>query len=273
MQRTTVLFLAAAMAIGVSAPACADYIRLGTVDVGFRTDMDTAYTAFGGRVEGLRFTASRSNIFCRSIIVRYDNGETQKVFSGMLDEHRPVDVDVRGWARRIDNIRFVCRSDEFSGGRIFIAAEVGRYMDDWRRDRDWDRTWSGMFGMGHGPGPGPGPGPMGDHHGWGGPDEWVSLGTMSFEGRNDKESNFTGWGGRHVDRLALRPMDGDARCMSIVATFENGQKAKLSNDEFMRRGEMRVFDLPGYSRNLTKVYLRCRAIGAYSVRIEVLARK
>ena len=117
-----------------------------------------------------------------------------------------------------------------------------------------------------------------DHHGdWdrGGPGgDWISLGTQSFEGRNDHESTFTGWAGHHVDRIGFRPVDGDARCMSIVATFENGDKYKIvSGVEMMDRGRMDVFDLPGHHRDITKLYLRCRAVGGYHVSIEVFARR
>jgi hypothetical protein len=265
MNRTTMLFMAAAMAIGVSAPANAEYVRLGSVDVGFRADSDTAYTRFGGRMESLRFTASRSDIFCRSIIVRYENGETQNVFSGRLDERSPVDVDLRGRARRVDSIRFLCRSNEFRGGKIFIAGEVGRYRDEWRRDRDWDRMWSGLFGGGMS---GPGPGPR-----MGNDNDWVSLGRLSFQGRNDHDSTFAGWAGRHVDRIGLRPVDGDARCMSIVVTFDNGHKVKLTDGRVLERGRMNVYDLPGYERNLAKLYMRCRALGDYSVTIDIFVRK
>lgn len=287
MRRLATAFGLAVLAIGVAAPAMAEYVRLGSVEVGFRTDSDVAYSRFGGRLESLRLTAGRSDIVCRSVVVRYEGGDTQNVFSGRLDERRPVDVDLRGRARRVDSIRFVCRSDEFRGGRIFVEGEVGRYRDEWRSDRDWDRLWSGIFGM-------PGPDRMGgpdrrwgdrdnrdrgdrDRGGrdWrGGPGgDWVSLGSQSFEGRNDKENTFTGWAGRHVDRIALRPLETDAQCMSIVATFDNGHKTKLADGRMLQRGQMTVYDLPGYERNLTKVYLRCRAIGGWRVTIEIFARR
>jgi hypothetical protein len=262
MHRSTIMFMAAAMAFGLSTPASADYVRLGSVDIGFHIDSDTAYSHFGGRMEGLRFTASRSDIYCRSIVVRYRGGDRQNVFSGRLNERRPIDVDLRGRARYVDSIHFVCRSQEWRGGKIYIAAEVGRYRDEWRHDRDWDRTWSGLFGAGPGP-----------HHGFGPGGDWVSLGRESFEGRNDTESNFAGWGGRHVDRIALRPIEDDARCMSIVATFENGHKVRLADNRVLNRGQMAVYDLPGHERNLTKLYLRCRALHRYQVTIEILARK
>ena len=269
MKRLTFLAMAAAMTIGVSAPALADYVRLGSVDVGYRTDVDTAYTRFGGRMESLRLTADRSDVFCRSIRVRYANGDVDEVFSGALHEDRPVDVDLRGRARRVDSIRFVCRSEEFRGGKIYIGAEVGRYGDEWRHDRDWDRMWSGIFGMEH---------HGRDHDMHGGPDrdEWISLGTESFEGRNDTENTFAGgWTGRNVERIGLRPLDADARCMRVVVTYQNGRKQKLEDflPGVLQRDRVAVLDLPGHDRDIRNLFLRCRALGEYRVRIEILVRK
>lgn len=303
MKRMATVFGAAVLALGVAAPAMAEYVRLGSVDVGFRTDTDTAYSRFGGRLESLRLMASRSDILCRSVLVRYENGEVQNVFSGRLDERRPVEVDLRGRARRVDSISFVCRSDEYRGGRIFVEGEVGRYRDEWRRDRDWDRMWSGIFGGAMG-----GPDRMGDrdhdrwgdhdrmgdrdHDRWGdrdhmgdrdnrgGPDrmggpggDWISIGTQNFEPGNDREKTFTGWGGRHVDRIALRPLDADAQCMSIVATFDGGHKVKLADGRILQRGQMNVYDLPGREQNISSVYLRCRAVNGYRLSIEIFARR
>jgi len=295
MRPVNALLGAAVFAAAFAAPAAADYVRLGSVDVGYHADNDTAYSRFGGRLESLRLMASRSDIFCRAVVVQYENGERQNVFSGRLDERQPVEVDLRGRARKVDSINFACRSNEFRGGRIYIEGDVGHFRDEWRHDRDWDRTWSGLFGGGRGPdgpgamgGPGPrgpmggpgsmaGPGPMGPGMGHGpmGGDErdFVSLGSMSFEGRNDKESNFTGFAGRHVERLAFRPLESDAQCGSIVATFEGGGKAKLADGRVLERGRLNFYDLPGYRQNLSKIFLRCHAVNGYQVTIEIFARR
>jgi hypothetical protein len=288
MKTITTLLGAVAFAAAFASPAAADYVRLGSVDVGYRADLDTAYNEFGGRLEGLRLIASRSDIVCRAVIVQYDNGERQNVFSGRLDERRPVDVDLRGRARRVDSIKFACRSDEFRGGRIHIEGDVGNYRDEWRRDRNWDRRWSNLLGamMGgrmDGPDRMGGPDRMSDRgrDRMGGPfggrdrdhGDWSVLGTMSFEGRNDKESNFTGWNGRNVERIGLRPLETDARCMSIVATFRNGQKQKLADGRLLERGRVAVYDLPGRDRDISKLYMRCRSTEGYRVTIEVLLRR
>jgi hypothetical protein len=295
MNRAALLMTAAVMTLGLAAPAHADFVRLGSVDVGYRTDLDTAYTRFGGRMEGLRFMAGRSDIFCRSIVVRFDDGSSQNVFSGRLDERRAVYADLRGGMRRIDSIRFLCRSDESNGGKIFIEGDAGRYRDEWRRDRDWDRTWSGIFGGGGGGdfdrradsdrdhrgggnwdrdqrgggwdrdqrgGPGPGPG-----------GEWVSLGTQVFQGGDDRAQTAAGWAGRHVDRIALRPIGSDVRCNRVDAHFVDGYSARLDKNRLLQAGQMNAYDLPGNKQNLDSLYLRCHAIGDSRVTVEIYAHK
>ena len=51
--------VAAAAAATASVPALADYVRIGSVDVGLRMDRDSAWSRFGGGMEGLRLIASR----------------------------------------------------------------------------------------------------------------------------------------------------------------------------------------------------------------------
>src|SRR4051812_20808416 len=87
--------LAAVLAGGASAPAMADYVRIGSVDVGFRMDRDSAWSRFGGSMEGLRLIASNSDIACRGIRVTFGDGTQQTVFHGVLQEETPVDVDLR----------------------------------------------------------------------------------------------------------------------------------------------------------------------------------
>jgi hypothetical protein len=270
---------AAAITVGFSAPALADYVRLGSVDVGFHTDRDTAWSRFGGRVEGLRLEAGRSDIYCRSIRVTYANGERDRVFSGRLEERNPVYVDIR--RGRIQEIDFVCRSDEFSGGKIYIAADVGRYRDEWRSSPDWSGFWSGVLGGGFGDGRGYGDGDR--HPGFGGgfdDNEWVSLGRESFEGRGDTESHFTGafrgQRGHSVDRIGLRALNADASCSRVTVTFGNGATRDLNISQVRRmdQGQLYSLDLPGGDRNITDITLSCHARrGADQVTIGLYARK
>lgn len=263
MKRGTMLALAAVMSVGISAPAMADYVRLGSVDVGFRTDRDTQWTRFGGPLEGLRLTADRSDIYCRSVVVDYRRGRSENVFSGRLREDRPVNVDLRGDRARVNKITFTCRSDERRGGKIYIMADVGRYRDDWRRDPDWSRLWAGIFGMDD---------RRGDRwdrrH-----DDWTSIGRVSFEGRRDSESAFTGWAGRSVDSIGLRPVDNDARCSRIRATFAGGRTRDLATGGRLERGRVNEIEIPGRDRNITRLDMTCRSLGDRRVTIEVLVNR
>jgi len=263
MKRTRLLAIAAVMTAAMNAPALADYVRLGNVDVGYRTDRDSSFVRFGGGLEGLRLEADRSNIYCRKIRVTYGDGRRDNVFTGMLREDRPVYVDLRGGTRRVTRLDFVCRSDEFRGGRIYVSGDLGRYRDDWRRDPYWSGIWATIFGRDDRRGD-----RWDDRH-----DDWVVLGTERFEGRRDRESTFAGWRGRSVDRIGLRPLDDDARCTRVTATFANGATRDLSVGGVMDRGRVTVIDLPGRDRDLVNLRLACRAVGDRDVRIEILARR
>jgi hypothetical protein len=254
MNRVSLSAAVLAASLAFAAPSFAQFVRLGTVDVGFATDMETVYSNFGGPVERLRFSTDRSDVLCRSIRVRYTNGRTDNVFSGALRQDRPVFVDVAG--RRIDSIHFTCRSDRFRGTRIFVEAEVGRYMDQWRRSPDWLRLWAGIFAP-----PPPARPPVG---------RWTTLGRQSFVGTNDSDSTFVGIAGRRVDRLGLRP-DEDARCSRITATFANGSSGNLNTGGPMRRDTITEIRIPG-NRALRNLRMRCRADRARRVSIEILAR-
>ena len=62
MNRLKMAALAGLMTVGAAAPALADYVTLGSVDVGYRTDRTPAYTRFGGRLEGLRLVAKNPDM-------------------------------------------------------------------------------------------------------------------------------------------------------------------------------------------------------------------
>lgn len=257
MNRMKVLAMAAIMTAGTAAPALADYVRLGSVDVGYRADRDSNFVRFAGGLEGLRLTADRSNIFCRHITVTYGDGRRDEVYSGMLREDRPVNVDLAGGRRRVTRIDFVCRSDEFRGGRIYVNGDLGRFREDWRRDPYWAGIWSTIFGR--------------DNDRF--DNDWVSIGRERFQGRRDNESTFAGWRGRSVDRIGLRPLDGDARCRRVSVRFGNGTTRNLNGADYLQRGRVTVLDLPGGDRNVVSLNLTCRAVGDYDVTIDILARK
>src|SRR3954454_3731676 len=117
MNKSALFSTAAVLTFGLTVPALADFERIGSVDVGYRMDQDTAWTRFGGRMEGLQLKASGSDIFCRAVLVTFGDGARQNVFRGGLREDNPIYVDVRGGARYVRRIDFTCRSDRFRGGR------------------------------------------------------------------------------------------------------------------------------------------------------------
>ncbi len=262
MKRSKILAMAVLFAAGFTAPAIADsYVRLGSVDVGFHTDRDTQWTRFGGGMEGLRLEADRSDIRCRSIVAHFGDGSQQEVFSGMLAENRPVEVDLRGGTRRVRDVTFTCRSDERSGGKIFIAANVGRYQTEWRRSPDWMLYWSRLFNWGN-----PAMNNGGDAN------YWVSLGRQTFQGRKDSDSAFTGWAGRSVEKIGLKALNDDARCSRVRINFGNGSSTTL-NVGRLDQGKFRSFDLPGNNRDVRSLNMTCRALNRHNVTIEISARK
>jgi len=266
----------AALTAGFAAPAFADYVRLGSVDVGFHMDRDSTWSRFGGRMAGLRLVASQSDIMCRAITVTYGNGARDRVFSGRLEERNPVYVDLAGGNRYVKRIEFVCRSDEFSGGRIFIMADVGDYMDEWRRSPDWSGYWSGIFGGGGGVSVGvTGGGGFGVGIAFD-PDKWIRVGSETFEGGGDVEQHYTGaWAGSHVDRIGFRAVNDDAGCGRITVRFANGDVRDLNVDPVrrMEQGRFYSLDLPGSHRNITEVNMACHPRDARSVTIDIFARK
>jgi hypothetical protein len=100
---------------------------------------------------------------------------------------------------------------------------------------------------------------------------WTSVGRESFEGRGDREASFPGFGGRNIDTIGLRPVNDDARCNRITATFANGQTRELGG-RTLREDRITQVDLPGRDRNVTRIEMRCRAVSGRRVVVEVLTR-
>lgn len=254
MLKIRMFALAAAVTAMGAAPALAARIDVGQVRFGTALDH--------GRLRGpstavrsLTLTARNNPMYCRSVRVHFRNGDHRRVFSGRLGQGRPVHVDLPGRRRHIRSISFRCRATH-NWAYVEVDAHTGRRG-------------------GYGPGPGPG---WGDRDGGRrhlrDRDRWQRVGVERFEGRHDRESTATGWAGRLVDRVALRPLDNDARCRRVVAQFRHDERRELGARRYgtMRRGRYYVFDLPGGVRNLVGLHMACRARGDYDVRIEILTR-
>ena len=213
---------------------------------------------FGGPVEMLQFVALRGDINCQSVNATFGNGQTRNIFNGRLRENRPTNVNLPGRDRSILRLDFNCESDRGRSAGIRIVADVGRYRGEWQRSPDWQRTWSRMFN-------------------WGSNqiNEWQLIGSKSFDGRGDQETSFAGRRGLRVDSIALKPLESDARCSRVVARFDNGrtQVLALHNRDRLSMGQYEKLDLPGDSRNVSSLTMRCEAIGRRQVTMQVFTSR
>lgn len=257
------------LCLGAAAPALAAWDSLGTVDVSGRErgrpgammrgpDRDARNFDLGGPVERLQLRAERSDIDCRSVRARFGNRSTREIFHGMLREGSTTDVDLPGQARNLDGLTFTCTSMDRRGGVIRISADIGRYRNDWMRSPNWRGTWSRVFNWGSNA-----------------VNNWNLVGTESFEGRGDSEHAFTGWRGVNAESVALKPLESDARCSRVTARFGNGgdQPLNINNGDVLHRGMYYKLDLPGRQRNLASLSLRCQAVGARRVSIQIFTGK
>ena len=255
------VMLAAVLSAGVSAPAMAAWDHIGSIDVSAKPDHDTQYGNFGGSIEKLSLRADKATVMCHDVSATFDNGQTSEIFHGNLPRGKDVTVDLPGTQRMVRRIDFNCHANAPRGATVQISADIGRYQDEWRHSSDWDSVWSKAFK-------------------WAkldtkDPNRWVSLGTERFSGPNDVESTMAGARGRDVESIALKPVDSDARCSHVMATFRDGRQAPLSIVQNAKLEANRLYqvDLPGKDRNLTQLDFACHAEGGRSVTIQIYANK
>lgn len=254
MKTSRVALLSALLCAGAAMPALADWDGIGVVRL-HRSQSQTV--DLGGPVMRLRLQAEESDVRCRAVRATFANGRTKTIFSGRLREGRPSTVDLPGNLRRISRLAFECdtRGNE---ARIRVFADIGDYRSDWRRGPNWHDTWAKMFN-------------------WGSNEiyDWKYLGQERFEGRRDREEVFVGWKGRGSQQIALKPVDANARCSRVSATFANGGERALNirNGDYLSRGMYHMIDLPGDRRNVTRLALTCRAVDARAVTIQIYTSK
>ncbi|MEN3975648.1 hypothetical protein [Emcibacter sp. SYSU 3D8] len=253
---------------------------IGSVDFDRGGDHERQYGNFGGPVERLRLAASGNDVICRTVTATFNNGKTRQIFEGRIREGGATSVDLPGKERQIRKLDFRCRSEGRRDARIDIAADLGGYSDIWRKNP----AWAQLFGIGvtadrgHGRHDGRHDARHDDRRDDRRDDRmngWVRLGADSFEGRRDREAISAGWKGRSVDTLALRAVNGDARCSRVYVTFGNGKTRDLEIGDRgrLREGDFRRIDLPGNERNVRQLQLVCSPIGDRRVTIESYARK
>lgn len=290
MRKARLLALATALCAGVAVPAIGQpygqqpygqpgpgpWDRIGSVDFSFRPDHEVAYGRFGGRIEALSFRARNGNVMCDSVTATFGNGRTREIYRGPLRRNRDVVVDLPGQRRAIRRIDFQCRSMAPRVTRVDIAADIGQYRAEWRRSPDWNRMWSRMFNWDDDQFAG-GPGLSTDRYVTGPLNTagWITVGSEVFDGRFDRETTVAGFAGRGVDRIALRPLNADARCSHVTATFGNGVTRELNIDDREVLEEDRVYelDLPGGDRNVTQIDMACRALNGTQVTMMVMANR
>jgi len=280
MRSPRLLAMAAILLSSVAVPASAAWDRIGSVDFSPRDNTETQYGNFGGRVESLSLIARNADVRCRDVTATFGNGDTQQVFRGFLPRARNVEVTLPN-GRFIRRLDFDCRPMDRDRATVDIAADIGRYQAEWRQSPDWDRMWSRMFPWAN------------DRYGrdrYGNNDRfrndryvtgrldtsgWITLGSGQFDGRYDHEMTFGGWRARDVSSIALRPMNDDARCTNVRATFANGQTRDLNIGEgnVLRRDQVNTIDLPGERRNVERIDMTCRAEHGGMVTMQVLASR
>jgi hypothetical protein len=251
------LSCAAAIAalVAISAPAHAGWTNIGNVNFDYGIDKDTAYGNFGGPATALQLTARGSDVNCKYVRATFGNGSTANVYQGMLRQGTGVRVDLPGDRRNISKLAFECRSYARAGARVDIAADVDAYRAQWARNPIWAKLWANLM---------PPPPPASTSG-------WVPIGTERFVGRGDTSTAFAGWAGHQVTRIALKPLDANAQCGRVSATFGNGntRNLDLNRGGTALRGQLYKIDLPGDVRSITRLNLACHAIGAPAVKIQI----
>ncbi len=235
--------LTALMALAFVMPArAADWDRAGDVAFGPSYERDVAFAEFAGPVGELRFTASGSSAECRTINALLSNGNERVLFTGLLDRDVNTVISLTADERNIVRLTFVCRSmSDRINSSILIDAQYGDYDIPFPADRDEAL--------------------------------WVQLGTAEFAPEADLERVFTGFQGRSVDRIGIRPLDNEAQCRRVVVDFKTGPGRDVQIVGRLTRDRTYVADLPGNQRNIEGVGLICRGLNDRPVTIGIFARK
>ncbi|MDR3527801.1 MAG: hypothetical protein P4L57_11015 [Rhizomicrobium sp.] len=256
MKTARRMALSAFLCAGAATPALAAWDHIGSVTIDRHDGRDARSFDFGGPVSALQLRAEDGDVRCDAVRATFGNGSVSTIFSGRLREGRDTSVDLPGGNRAITNLAFDC--DSRGHARIEISADVGQYHSEWMRGPNWQKSWAKVFN-------------------WGSNAvyDWKYLGQERFEGRDDSERAYVGWAGHGSEKIALMPVNADARCSHVAATFQNGavQTLALHDGDKLRKGLYHALDLPGERRNVTSLSLRCRATDASAVTIKIFTSK
>lgn len=242
MKKTKFLALAAVLFAGAAVPALAAWETIGSVAIPFRDGTITPYRDLGGPMGALTLNARNSDVMCDDIVATFTNGTARSVFNGVLSREDEVTVNLPGLQRTVTRLDFDCHATAPRGAIVDIAGDFGRFGRP--------PVTGGLDTPG-----------------------WIRLGSRSFEGAFDREVALPGARGRDVAAIGLRPLNDDARCSSVTATFRNGRTRDLAIDarNLLREDRIATVDLPGLDRNVMRVDMNCHAVHGRQVTIEVLA--
>jgi hypothetical protein len=249
------LLMAGAVALTAATPAlAATWDRIEAVNVTRGSDHVSTSPDFGGPIERLRLTARDSSVSCGGVAAVFGNGQREKLWSGRIAQGASKNIDLPGKQRNIQRLILNCHSTE-RNGRIVVEADAGRYRAQWLRNPTWQRMWANVVDQAV--------------------NYWTPIGQVTFTGPTDRANTFTGFTGKSITTVALRPKGNDARCSRAVVVFGNGTRSTLdvNHGDLLRQGQSYRLDLPGGDRNVTQVILTCRAAGGHSVTMEILGRK
>jgi hypothetical protein len=98
---------------------------------------------------------------------------------------------------------------------------------------------------------------------------WDSIGTVEFSYRNDRDTQYTRFGGS-IERLKFDAVDGTVVCSSVKATFDNGRTRTIFSGT-IPNNRSRTVDLPGNQRRVDKITFRCHSTGRRGAEIKISA--
>ncbi len=257
MKTARTAAFSAMLCASAAMPAFAAWDHVGVITIDQRNGRERNVFDLGGPVSALRLRAEDTDIRCASVKATFAGGKVSTLYSGSLRKGQDTTVDLPGRDRNITALAFDC-DGRGRNAKIRISADIGQYRSEWMRGPNWRQTWAKVFN-------------------WGSNAiyNWKYLGQERFDGRNDSEQAYAGWSGRGSEAIALKPLNADARCSHVAATFQNGKEQTLAihNGDALQKGMYHMLDLPGDRRDVTRLSLRCRATNARSVTIQIFTSK
>lgn len=117
-------------------PAAADCNEIGQIVVHDQGEPFMRDFSLARPVERLRLKTDSSDIFCRSVLANFLDGNSQEIFDGVLQHDQFTDIELPGDDQRFQSLTFQCGALTRGSAKIHIIVDVGRYRDEWRRNSD-----------------------------------------------------------------------------------------------------------------------------------------